>query len=129
MEHPLPILVVGETPSLGRSIAELLETHGIAARCVFDLADVAPLGSLAERFPLVIAACNEPFCGTARRWARGEFPRTQLVVVGSRDPTLGEIPGVTVVPLPLVPRPFVSLASALLAGLGPTPRALGEAAL
>jgi hypothetical protein len=126
---PPTVLVVGETPSLGRSIADLLEANGISTRFIGDIGGAAPLGSLAERFPLVIAACNEPFCGTARRWMRGEFPRTRLLVVGSRDPTLGQMPGVTVVPLPLLPRPFVSLASALLAGLGPTPRAMGEMAL
>lgn len=122
------VLVVGETPSLGRSIVDLLESAGIESRLVADIGAEPPLGTLADRFPLVIAACNEPFCVTARRWARGEFPRTRLVVVGSRDPTLAGMPGATIVPLPLVPRPFVSLASALLAGPGPTPRALGEAA-
>ncbi|HTW56035.1 MAG TPA: hypothetical protein VMG36_06305 [Thermoplasmata archaeon] len=126
---PPTVLVVGETPSLGRSIADLLESNGIATRFVLDIGGETPLGSLGKRFPVVIAACNRPFCGTARRWIRGEFPHTQLVVVGSRDPTLGQMAGVTVVPLPLLPRPFVSLASDLLAGLRPTARPLRELAL
>ena len=109
------MLVVGETPSLGRSIADLLDSAAVPGRFVFDISAEHPLPTLSHRYPVVVAACNEHFCGTARRWARGEFPDVALVVVGDRDTGLAAIPGVHVVPLPLVPAPFLSLVRQLLA--------------
>jgi len=104
------VLIVAETPSLGRSIADLLESGGISSRLVYDLYDVRaerPLRRVAERYPVVVAACNERFCATARHWARGELPNVAMVVVGDRDPGLASIAGVQVVPLPLLPSPFL----------------------
>jgi hypothetical protein len=103
------VLVVGETPSLGRAIADLLESGGITARLVVDIGAELPLSSLSRRFPVVIVACNGYFCATARRYARGELPNIELVVVGARDPALQGLTGIRVVPLPLVPGPLLAL--------------------
>ncbi len=112
---PRAVLVVGETPSLGRSVVDLLESANVPCRFVYDVSAGHPLASLSDRFPVVVAACNEHFCATARRWSRGEFPNVQLVVVGSRDPTLLTMPEVRVVPLPLLPGPLLALTATLLA--------------
>ncbi len=108
------VLVVGETPSLGRSIVDLLESGSVRSCFVFDVSTESPLSSLFRRFPVVIAACNEHFCATARRWARGELPYVEMVVVGARDPGLSHISGVRVVSLPLLPGPFLVLVNHLL---------------
>ena len=108
MQSP-EVLVVGETPSLGRSIADLLESGNVPCRVVYDISAERPLGTLSQRFRMIIVACNERFCATARRWARGEIPKSELIVVGSRDPALASMVGVRVVPLPLVPGPLLAL--------------------
>jgi hypothetical protein len=114
-------LVVAETQSLGRSIADLLEAGNLPHRLVDDLATVTPLSTLAARYPLVIVACNERVCATARRWIRGELPEVALVVVGDRDAALGSALGLRVVPLPLRPTPFLQLVEALLRPAGRAP--------
>ncbi|HTZ62102.1 MAG TPA: hypothetical protein VMC82_05640 [Thermoplasmata archaeon] len=116
------ILIVGETPSLGRSISDLLESAHIPHRLVYDVSAAHPLATLAARHPVLVAACNEYFCATVRRWARAEFPGVTLVVVGDRDPGLGAYAGIRVVPLPLVPAPFLELLGSLL-DPAPGPRA------
>ena len=108
------VLVVGETPSLGRSIVDLLDSGDVPNRLVRNVEAELPLASLSGRFQLVIAACNQRWCATARRWARGECPDLTLVVVGSRDPDLPALPGVRVVPLPLRPARFLSLVRSLI---------------
>ncbi len=108
------MLVVGETPSLGRSIVDLLESGKVPSRLVYDVAAEPPLSNLSTRFPVVISACNEHICATARRWARGELPNVAMVVVGGRDPGLTAFPGIRVVSLPLVPAPFLALVHRLL---------------
>ncbi len=109
------VLVVGETPSLGRSIADVLEAGGVPIRLVYDVSAAHPLATLVERYPVVVVACNEHFCATVRRWAREEFPGVAVVVVGDRDPGLALFPGLHVVPLPLRPAPFVARVGELLA--------------
>ena len=111
------VLVVGETPSLGRSIVDLLDSGGVPNQLVRDLEVELPLTSLSHQFQLVIAACNQRWCATARRWALGECPDLTLVVVGSRDPGLPVVPGVRVVPLPLRPARFLSLVRSLIGSL------------
>jgi hypothetical protein len=113
--------VVGETPSLGHAISDLLESSGVTTRLEYDVGAMGPLPMLHRRFPVVIAACNEPFCATVRRWHRGEFPHVTLVVVGARDPFVAGSLGIHVVPLPLVPGPFLSLVKRLLATRSHTP--------
>jgi hypothetical protein len=110
------VLVVGETPSLGRSITELLESENIPTRFVYDIGTEVPWPALAAQFPVVIVACNGPFCRTARRYARGELPHVSMVVVGSRDPAVHGIPGVRVIPLPLAPGPLLAAIRELFAG-------------
>jgi hypothetical protein len=101
------VLVVGETPSLGRSIVDLLESEKLRTEYVCDVESEGPISSLGERFPVVIVACNEHFCVTARRWLHGELPNVSLVVVGSRDPILARTKGVHQIPLPLQPCLFL----------------------
>jgi len=117
MESP-EVLVVGETPSLGRSITDLLVSGDVHARYVHDVRSEEPLANLAHRFPVVVAASNSPFCQTARQWARGEIPGVALVVVGSRDPVLADLPKkVHLVPLPLIPSQFLELVRELIAAV------------
>jgi hypothetical protein len=113
MENP-GVLVVGETPSLGRSITDLLESGNVRARCVLDVASEQPLSTLGQRFSVVVAASNGLYCATARRWARGELPNVDLVVVGSRDPIVAAGSNVHLVSLPLLPAKFLSLIRGLL---------------
>lgn len=107
------VLVVGETPSLGRSIYDLLDSEGVPANLEYDLTAESPLSTLYQRFPVVIAACNEHICATARRWTRGELPNVALVVVGARDGTLTKVDGIRVISLPLVPGPFLVMVNRL----------------
>jgi len=108
------VLVVGETPSLGRSITDLLESGDVRAQYVLDLASEQPLSTLASRFRIVVAACNGLYCTTARRWVRGELPNVELVVVGSRDPVVVGGANLHLVPLPLLPAQFLGLIRGLL---------------
>lgn len=100
---PSDVIVVAETPSLGRSVLDLLEARGLKGHLVLDLPPALPPEWLGSRDPVVVVACNSPFCRTARRWSVGEFPGVRLVVVGSRDPILRTLPGVESLPLPLLP--------------------------
>ncbi len=108
METP-GVLVVGETPSLGRSIADLLESSGIHTRYVQDLGDEQPLSGLGRRYPVVVAACTGHHCATGRQWARGDVPDVPLVVVGSLDPVLPNVRNVHLVSLPLLPTGFLAM--------------------
>lgn len=109
------MVVVGETPSLGRSIGDLLLSEGIPCRMVADLGP-GELGSwLPGEEPVVLVACNEAYCRTARRWTRGELPGARIVVVGARDPGLARASGVRVVPLPLERERLVALVRDLVA--------------
>ncbi len=98
---PRTVVLVGETPSLGRSVADLLLSEGIACRLVSDLGPREPETWTPGEEPVVLVACNEAYCLTARRWARGELRGSRLVVVGARDPELQSLRGARVVPLPL----------------------------
>jgi hypothetical protein len=103
------VVVVAETPSLGRSIVDLLLAEGITCRLVSDLSDRELESWAPGPEPLVVVACNEAYCRTARRWARGELKVSGLVVVGARDPELRTMPQVRIVPLPLQREPLVVL--------------------
>lgn len=118
--EPPGVLVIGETPSLGRSIVDLLESGGMRARYVADLQGQEPLSTLWNRYPVVVAACNEHYCATARRWAGGELPNVALVVVGARDPLLARAGKLHLVPLPLLPAGFLGLIHELLDPAVPT---------
>jgi hypothetical protein len=120
MEAPR-VLVVGETPSLGRSITDLLESENVPTRYIYDLDAESPLGSLASRYSVIVAAASGYFCTTVRRWMRGEMPGVKLVVVGSRDPVLGSTREVRQVGLPLEARGFVSTVRELLRSADPRP--------
>ncbi len=114
------VLVVAETPSLGRSIADLLEAGAVQTRLVYDVSAEHPLSTLSDRFGVVISACNGRVCATARRWAHGDFSGVAMVVVGSRDAELSAISGIEVVPLPLLPGPFLVTVNHLLASADPS---------
>jgi hypothetical protein len=109
------VLVVGETPSLGRSVADLLEAANIPIHYVLDVDQGGPLISIGARFPLIVAASSGYFCSTARRWLRGEFPRSRLIVVGSRDPALADAKGVRTFPLPLEPEHLLGVVQTMVA--------------
>jgi len=122
------VLVVGETPSLGQSIVDLLESVHLRTEYVLDVDERGPVVSLADRYALVVVACNEHRCLTARRWKLGELPQDlPLLVVGSRDPVLATTRGVHQVPLPLEPDRFLTAVRSLLGRhdhrhhLSPTP--------
>ncbi len=102
------VLVVGETPSLGRAIVDLLEAGGIRTAFVLDAREAK--GS----FAAVVAACNAAYCDTLRAWLRGELPPSPLVLVGSRDPVGRSLPEAHLVDLPLKPESFVSLVRSML---------------
>jgi hypothetical protein len=109
------VLVVGETPSLGQSIVDLLESEKLRTEYVQDVESSGPVASLPDRYSLIVVACNEHRCLTARRWKLGELPRDlPLLVVGSRDPVLSTTRGVHQVPLPLEPDRFLSTVRCLL---------------
>jgi hypothetical protein len=116
------VVVVGETPSLGRAIGDLLLTEGIPCRLVSDLSARELDPRVDAGATVVLVACNEAYCRTARRWVRGELPGTTLVVVGARDPALRGLPGVRVVPLPFQREPLVALLRDLLSVVPSSPR-------
>jgi hypothetical protein len=109
------VLVVGETLSLGRSIAQVLASSDIPCHLVPRIASVEIEHPPVPLAPVIVVACNEPYCETARRWASGSLPGFALVVVGARDPRLGAMSGVHQVPLPLQPSALVELTRGLLA--------------
>jgi hypothetical protein len=117
--EPPGVLVVGETPSLGRSIADLLESDGIPVRYILDLEAEPPLSGSAHPYRVIVAACNAQQCATVHQWARGPFSNLDLVVVGARDP--GVIPGVRLhlVELPLLPSRFSNMIRELLEAATP----------
>ncbi|MFY9717038.1 MAG: hypothetical protein WAK40_03790 [Thermoplasmata archaeon] len=117
--EPPRVLVVGETPSLGRSIVDLLESSGVRAHYVDDIHAEEPLGTLGRRYRVVVAASNTHYCVSARQWASGELPDIALVVVGSRDPFLARVK-LQLVPLPLLPSRFLGVIRSLLDQVTPS---------
>ncbi len=117
MSTPPWVVVVAETPSLARCIADLLESDGHRVTTV-----ARPGRGLTHRLRqtdeparLVISASNGFHCETAHRWMRGEGEGIDLVVVGSRDPALRSGPKIHVVRLPLAPDRFLELVRSYLA--------------
>ena len=99
--RPKGLLVVGECPSLGRCVADLLGAYELETRFVVDIAATGPVTTLAERFGRVIVASTGYWCTTLRRWLAGEMPGVRLIVVGSRDPLLHTAEGVVSFDLPI----------------------------
>jgi hypothetical protein len=119
--EPPEVVVVGETPSLGRSVADLLESAGVRTQFVEDLRRQPPVRDFAGRFPTVVVASSGYYCATARQRARGELPVLNLVVIGSRDPALVGARGVRLVSLPLEPGRFLELIRGLVGASEPPP--------
>ncbi len=111
---PRSIAVVGEHLLLAESIADLLRASGLPAYTITALEAAETLGSSADvRSPPVIVVASVGLRSeTARRWARGEFPGSPMVVVGSRDPQITGRPGLRRVALPLRPTELVDLVRA-----------------
>lgn len=105
------VLIVAETPSLARSVSYLLESAGITTDTVSSLAPTDAGSRLGggPRHQLIIVASNAPVCWTARRWIQGEFPGTELLVVGSRDPTVLSASQIRHIELPLRPAALLDL--------------------
>ncbi len=110
------VLVVSETPSLARSITDLLESDGHRVATPVDPGRefLRRLKDREEPVRLVISASNGFYCETARRWMRGEVQGVDLIVVGSRDPGLRSGPHLHVIGLPLAPDAFLTLVRSLL---------------
>ena len=108
------VLVVGETPSLGRALVDLLEADGVSVRYLPNLGDSEK--SRVEAPSVIVVASNSPYCSTARRWLGGEFSASRLVVVGSRDPMVSPVSGIYRISLPLQAAPFLQTVRLLLAG-------------
>jgi hypothetical protein len=117
----LGVLVVGEPPSLGRSIADLLQSRIIRTEHAPESRQVDSPSYTVARFAVVVDACNQSYCTTALRWLVGELPTSALVVVGSRDPTVDRIPRIHCVTLPLRTAVLWELIRGLTHGAGRTP--------
>ncbi len=114
---PAPgVVVVGETPSLGRAIVDLLQSDGVDCRYVRGLGARSTAERMLRGTRLVVVASNGPFSPTVRRWQREALAGPTLVVVGSRDPVATAAAVRHRVDLPLSPRPFLDLIRTLLAG-------------
>ncbi len=113
------IVVVGETPSLGRALVDLLEADGLSVQYRPHLESAGVPGS--GPAPVIVVASNTPYCATARRWLDGELGSSRLVVVGSRDPRVAPGSGIHRVSLPLRAAPFLQTVRGLLSGKGPAP--------
>lgn len=107
--------MVGETPSLGRAIHDLLETEGIPSRLLIGPATPALLQDEGHERPVVIVASNDEICVTGRRWVRADPMDVDLLIVGARDPRLLEHPDLPKVRLPIDPAEFLALIRAMLA--------------
>lgn len=105
------VTVVSETQSLASSISDLLRSAGIATDTVTPLEALETLGERAGPVSpsLLLVASTRHRSETARRWVHGEFPGSDLIVVGSRDPFLADAPEVRLVNLPLRPVELVQL--------------------
>jgi hypothetical protein len=110
---PPRVLVIGETPSLGRAIVDLLESDGVRCRYALDL-DPSQREDLRD-IDVIIAAANTPYCATLRRQEQGLLNGHPLIVVGSRDPRVARNPKVHRIELPLEPAPFLRLVHSLVA--------------
>lgn len=113
------VVVVGETPSLGRALVDLLEADGLSVQYRTSLESSGTPGAGAPT--VIVVASNTPYCATARRWLDGELGTSRLVVVGSRDPRVAPGSGIHRVPLPLRAAPFLQTVRGLLSGKGPAP--------
>lgn len=112
MTHP-GILVIGETPSLGRSIVGLLESVGLPCRYSLDVSASGDSGL--DGVEVVVVAANAHYCATLRAQQQGALGERELVVVGSRDPLGRAGPHVYPVELPLRPSDFLALIRSLMA--------------
>lgn len=108
------ILVVGETPSLGRSLRDLLESGSHRTRYTEDPTEAMGVRAVAGAPSVVIVACNGLECETVRRWLDRGFPGASLLVVGARDPSRFAARGVRGVALPIDPRQFLELVEGML---------------
>ena len=110
------VLVVGETPSLGRALRDLLDSGRIPTRYTEDPAEAVLRSPVAGTLGLVVVACTGLDCETARRWRGLGFPPSALLVVGSRDPERLAAGGVRGVSLPIDPAGFLAMIERLRAG-------------
>jgi hypothetical protein len=112
--HRPGVVVIGETPSLGRAIAELLETDGVHTHYLGVQRDGATVRGLAPTHPVIVVACNASYCLSVRQWIAGEFLSVPLVAVGTRDPILRDVPGSHPLELPLNPTELLRVVRGLL---------------
>jgi len=107
------VVVVGETPSLGRALVDLLQSDGVKVRYLPG-SDAIRLAHGPRHPAVIIVASNAPYSATARRWLEGKLVANSLITVGSRDPVIAPLPNVHRVALPLEPGGFLRLVHSLL---------------
>jgi hypothetical protein len=110
------ILVSGENPSLASALADLFLADDLPLSVVRSLDElVGPEGDRSSPEASVVVLASRGYRSpTAREWATGRWPDSDLVVVGSRDPGLRSRGRFHVVPLPLVPAELLSMVRWLL---------------
>jgi hypothetical protein len=110
MTHP-SVLLIGENPQLGASLAELLEAEAVPSSTVKDLREaLEKLGPIPPASaPLLLLASNRVRSPTLHAWLEGGLERWQLVVVGCRDARVRSGAQLHVVSLPLDVTAFLRL--------------------
>jgi hypothetical protein len=113
-----PVVVVAETPTLGAAVHELLQSDGLDSHEVSDLAAAErELATRpAPRRGVVVVAANEAHCRTVRQWPSSAVHGLPLVVIGARDVSVGAVPGLHLVSLPLDPPALIALVRSLQSG-------------
>ncbi|MEM0129049.1 MAG: hypothetical protein QXG65_02635 [Thermoplasmata archaeon] len=125
----VPIVVVGETPSLGEALAGLLGVEGYPVMVVPDARSARDV--LADRrigAGLLIAAANAESSPTAAAWVAGDFGPRPLLVVGRRPVQVGPgaPDGFHLVPLPLQGEDLLRAVHALTGPPGPADRTAAQ---
>ena len=82
------VLIVGESPSLGRAVGDLLAAEGVGHRLVYELSPKDIAGGPSGRPRLVVVVSHGYYTIAGRRWLHGEMSGVPLLVVGSLDPIL-----------------------------------------
>ncbi|MHB8352030.1 MAG: hypothetical protein ACYDFT_04980 [Thermoplasmata archaeon] len=110
----IEVLVVGETPSLGRSLRDLLESGLLRTRYTEDPAEALDSRTGSGGSTVVVVACTGLESETARGWLGRGLPRSALLVVGVRDPARLAQRGVRGVSLPIDPAELLDLVGGML---------------
>ena len=110
------VVVVGETPSLGAAVNELLLSDRYDSRLVSSLESAERLlrGHRPSDPTVIVTAANGAFCATFLLWPKSSLRDLELVVVGDRYRTVVPSPHVHVLRLPIDPEELLGLVRRLL---------------